>query len=164
MKLRANRNPVAKATLKALKGSDKDIHICEIEDLTDHVATGKCDGGETTYSRVYPLKQNEVIESVVDTKHSLFLTSMIMRENFWKTLSPEVQAVIKDAAIKAGRNERQATIEDGEEAKKRLIEEGVNIHELTPEEKADWEEKTKKVYEKFEPTFTKGLINDIKKS
>lgn len=162
MKLRANRNPVAKATLKALKGSDKDIHVCEIEELTDHVATGKCDGGESNYSRVYPLKQNEVIESVVDTEHSLFLTSMIMRENFWKTLSPEVQKVIKDAAIKAGRRERQTTIEDSEEAKEMLLKEGKTIHTLTPEEKQEFIDKTKVVYDQFEKTFTPGLIDDIK--
>ena len=160
MKVRTNRNPVAQETFKAL--GVEDPYICEIEDLATHIKAGDCDAGEGVYSRVYPLKQNEVTKSVIDSKHSLFLTTMIMREDFWKTLSPEVQAVIKDAAIKAGRNERQATIEDGEEAKKRLIEEGVNIHELTPEEKADWEEKTKKVYDKFEKTFTPGLLDDIK--
>jgi TRAP-type C4-dicarboxylate transport system substrate-binding protein len=85
-----------------------------------------------------------------------------MRENFWKTLSPEVQKVIKDAAIKAGRRERQTTIEDGEEAKEMLIKEGKTIHTLTPEEKQDFIDKTKVVYEEFEKTFTPGLINDIK--
>ena len=87
-----------------------------------------------------------------------------MRDDFWNQLSPEVRAVIKDAAIKAGRKEREATIADGEEAKLKLIAEGVNIHDLTPEEKADWQEKTKVVYDKFEPTFTPGLIDKIKKS
>ena len=85
-----------------------------------------------------------------------------MRENFWKTLSPEVQKVIKDAAIKAGRRERQTTIEDGEEAKEMLIKEGKTIHTLTTEEKQEFIEKTKVVYDEFEKTFTPGLINDIK--
>jgi hypothetical protein len=138
--------------------------VCEIEDLTQHIRAGDCDAGEGVYSRVYPLGQNEVTESVIDSKHSLFLTTMIMRDDFWQQLSPEVRAVIKDAAIKAGRKERQATIDDGEEAKARLIAEGVNIHELTPEERADWQQKTQVVYEKFEPTFTPGLIDQIKRS
>jgi TRAP-type C4-dicarboxylate transport system substrate-binding protein len=162
MKIRTNRNPVAQETFKAL--GVKDPYICEIEDLAPKMETGECEGGESVYSRVYPLEQNKVTKSVIDSQHSLFLTSMIMREDFWKTLSPEVQAVIKEAAIKAGRKERQATIDDGQEAKQMLIEEGVNIHELTPEEKSEWIEKSKKVYDKFEPTFTPGLINDIKKS
>jgi TRAP-type C4-dicarboxylate transport system substrate-binding protein len=87
---------------------------------------------------------------------------MIIGDAFWKQLSPEVQAVIKDAAIKAGRKERQATIDDGEAAKARLIAEGVNIHKITPEEKSEWKQKTQVVYEKFTPTFTPGLIDQIK--
>lgn len=164
MKIRTNRNPVAQETFKALGVESKDIHICEIEDLAPHIKAGDCDAGEGVYSRVYPLKQNEVTQSVIDTKHSLFLTTMIIGDKFWKQLSPEVRAIIKDAAIMAGRKERLKTIEDGEEAKAKLIAEGVNVHELTPEETAEWKDKTKVVYEKFEPTFTPGLIDKIKRS
>lgn len=162
MKIRTNRNPVAQETFKAL-GVD-DPYICEIEDLAEHIKAGDCEAGEGVYSRVYPLRQNEVTESVIDSKHSLFLTTMIMRDDFWQTLSPEVQAVIKDAAIRAGRKERETTIVDGEEARQRLLAEGVNIHDLTPEEKALWEAKTQTVYEKFEPTFTPGLIDKIRRA
>jgi TRAP-type C4-dicarboxylate transport system substrate-binding protein len=162
MKIRTNRNPVAQETFKAL--GVEQPYICEIEELAEHIKAGDCDAGEGVYSRVYPLGQNEVTESVIDSKHSLFLTTMIMRDDFWNQLSPEVRAVIKDAAIKAGRKEREATIADGEEARERLLAEGVNIHDLTPEEKADWESKTQVVYEKFEPTFTPGLIDKIKKA
>jgi TRAP-type C4-dicarboxylate transport system substrate-binding protein len=153
---------VAQETFKAL--GVEDPYICEIEDLAEHIKAGDCDAGEGVYSRVYPLGQNEVTESVIDSKHSLFLTTMIMRDDFWQTLSPEVRAVIKDAAIKAGRKERETTIADGEEAKQKLLSEGVNIHDLTPEEKADWQAKTQTVYEKFEPTFTPGLIDRIRKA
>ena len=162
MKIRTNRNPVAQATFKAI-GVDEPF-VCEVEDLKDHIVAGNCDGGESVFARVYPLGQNEVTESIIDSKHSLFLTTMIMRNDFWKELSPEVRAVIKDAAMKAGRKERQATIDDGENAKVRLLAEGVNIHELTLEEKAEWKEKTQVVYDEFEPTFTPGLIDRIKKS
>ena len=114
MKIRTNRNPVAQETMRVLGA---DIFVCETEDTRAHIIEGDCDGGETVYSRIYPLGQNTVSKSVLDTKHSLFLTTMIMRDDFWSTLSPEVQAVIKDAAIKAGRREREVTIQDGEDAK-----------------------------------------------
>jgi TRAP-type C4-dicarboxylate transport system substrate-binding protein len=160
MKIRTNRNPVAQETFRALGGVEP--HVCEVEDLKAEMAAGNCEAGESVFSRIYPLQQNEVTESVIDSQHSLFLTTMIIGDAFWKQLSPEVQAVIKDAAIKAGRKERQATIDDGEAAKTRLIAEGVNIHKITPEEKSEWKQKTQVVYEKFEPTFTPGLIEQIK--
>jgi len=161
MKIRTNRNPVAQETMRVLGA---DIFVCETEDTRAHIIEGDCEGGETVYSRIYPLGQNEVSKSVLDTKHSLFLTTMIMRDDFWATLSPEVRAVIKDAAIKAGRREREVTIQDGETARQQLIADGINIVDLTDAEKADWKEKTKTVYEKFEPTFTPGLIDRIKRS
>ncbi len=161
MKIRTNRNPVAQETMRVLGA---DVFVCETEDTRAHIIEGDCEGGETVYSRIYPLRQNDVSKTVLDTKHSLFLTTMIMRDDFWQTLSPEVQAVIKDAAIKAGRREREVTIKDGEVARQQLIADGIDVVELTAEETADWKSKTQAVYEKFEPTFTPGLIDKIKKS
>jgi hypothetical protein len=162
MKLRTNRNPVAQETFKVLGGVD--VFVCETEDTRAHIIEGDCEGGETVYSRIYPLKQNDVTKSVIDSKHSLFLTTMIMRDDFWKTLSPEVQAVIKDAAIKAGRREREVTIQDGEDAKQQLVADGIDVIELSKEETAEWKHKAQAVYEKFEPTFSPGLIDKIKKA
>jgi TRAP-type C4-dicarboxylate transport system substrate-binding protein len=161
MKIRTNRNPVAQETMRVLGA---DIFVCETEDTRAHIIEGDCEGGETVYSRIYPLGQNEVSKTVLDTKHSLFLTTMIMRDDFWSTLSPEVQAVIKDAAIKAGRREREVTIEDGETARQQLLKDGIDVVDLTSEERADWKTKAQSVYEKFEPTFTPGLIDKIKKA
>jgi len=163
MKVRTNKNPVAKATFKAL-GADINSQVIEIEDLKEKIEANEVQAGEGIYSRIYPLEQNQVLRSVLDTQHSLFLTSMIMRNDFYEKLSPEVKSVLKEAAIKAGRKERETTIQDGEEAKERLKAEGVSIHELTPEEKAEFIEKTRVVYDKFKDFFTPGLIDKIKNS
>jgi TRAP-type transport system periplasmic protein len=161
MKIRTNRNPVAQETMRVLGA---DVFVCETEDTRAHIIEGDCEGGETVYSRIYPLGQNDVSKTVLDTKHSLFLTTMIMRDDFWATLSPEVQAVIKDAAIKAGRREREVTIQDGEDAKQQLVADGIDVIELSKEETAEWKHKAQAVYEKFEPTFSPGLIDKIKKA
>jgi TRAP-type C4-dicarboxylate transport system substrate-binding protein len=110
-KLRSNRNPVGRAVIRTMSGVEP--FVCETEDAREHVANGDCNGNDTVYSRIYPLNQNDVIQSVVDSKHSLFLTTMIIGDRFWDSLSAEVKAVIKTAAIQAGRNERQTTIVDG---------------------------------------------------
>jgi TRAP-type C4-dicarboxylate transport system substrate-binding protein len=162
MKIRTNRNPVAQETFKAI--GVEDPFVCEIEDLGKHIEAGDCDGGEGIYSRIYPLGQDKVTKSVINTEHSLFLTTMIMRNDFWQALSPEVKAVIKDAAIRAGRQERETTIADGLEAKARLINDGIEVHELSNEERTEFKSKTQVVYDKFESTFTPGLIDKIKKS
>ena len=156
---RSNRNPIAQATLKAL---DITPHVAEIEDLKDEVLAGRCEGGETNYQRMYPLNQNEVTKSVIDTEHSLFLTSMIIADSFWNGLSDDVKSVIKRAAIEAGREERAETIRDGERAKLRLVSEGATINPLSAEEKQIAKQKTSVVYSQFENFFTPGLVDKIR--
>ena len=157
---RSNRNPVAQATLRALGINP---HVAEVEDLRQEVVAGNCDGGETNYPRMYPLRQNEVTKSVIDTGHSLFLTTMIVGNQFFNSLSPKVQQIIKDAALIAGREERLETIRDGERAKVRLVqEEGAKIHPLSEVERNDAKAKTAIVYEELGNMFTPGLIDSIR--
>jgi TRAP-type C4-dicarboxylate transport system substrate-binding protein len=157
---RSNRNPVAKATLSALGITP---HACEIEDLREEVLAGRCEGGETNYPRMYPLQQNEVTKAVIDTEHSLFLTSMIIGDKFWNGLSSEVQKVIKSAAIEAGREERAETIRDGQLAQQRLVQQGATIHKLSAQEREQAKAKTVVVYEQFADFFTPGLVDQIQK-
>ena len=158
--VRSNRNPVAQATISAL--GMKPV-VAEVEDLLKVVVEGQAEGGETNYPRMFPLRQNEVTKSVIDTEHSLFLTSMIIGDRFWNSLSADVQAVIKQAAILAGREERAETIRDGERAKVRLVEEeGAEIHRLSPADKAKAVAQTLTVYEQFNNMFTPGLVEKIR--
>ncbi len=158
---RSNRNPVAQETVKAMGATP---FVCETEDTTKHVRAGDCEGGETVYSRIYPLGQNEVSKSVIDTKHSLFLTTMIIGDNFWNNLSDEVRAVIKKAAIEAGREERAETIRDGNWAMNKLMEEGVQIYEPTEAETTEFKARTAHIYDQFADLFTPGLVDKIKKA
>jgi TRAP-type C4-dicarboxylate transport system substrate-binding protein len=160
--VRSNRNPVAQATISAL--GMKPV-VAEVEDLRQVVVDGQAEGGETNYPRVYPLRQNEVTKSVIDTGHSLFLTSMIIGDRFWDSLSSEVQAVIKQAAVLAGREERAETIRDGARAERRLVEEeGANIVKWTQQQREAAKTALSSVYDQFESTFTPGLVEKICKS
>jgi TRAP-type C4-dicarboxylate transport system substrate-binding protein len=160
-KQRSNRNPVAQATFKAL---GLDAVPSELEEIRDNMLAGMFEGAETNYPRIYPLGQNEVTKTVLDTEHSLFLTTMIIGDRFWESLGADVQAVIKTAAIKAGREERAETIRDGEIAKQKLVAQGATIKTLSAEEKARAIEQTAVVYDQFRDTFTAGLVDKIKKS
>jgi len=161
-KLRSNRNPVGRAVIRTMSGVEP--FVCETEEARDHVLKGNCNGNDTVYSRIYPLSQNDVIQSVVDSKHSLFLTTMIIGDRFWESLSDEVRAVIKTAAIQAGRNERHTTIQDGQQARARLLSEGKTVYEPTAEETAGMKTKMKAVYDEFESTFADNLIERIRRT
>jgi TRAP-type C4-dicarboxylate transport system substrate-binding protein len=159
--VRSNRNPVAQATISALGLTPV---VAEVEDLHRVVVEGQAEGGETNYPRMYPLRHNEVTKSVIDTGHSLFLTSMIVGDRFWNTLSDEVKTVIKQAAVLAGREERAETIRDGARAERRLVEEeGANIVKWTQEQRDAAKAALSSVYDQFRDSFTPGLIEAIEK-
>jgi TRAP-type C4-dicarboxylate transport system substrate-binding protein len=155
--VRSNRNPVAQATISALGMRPV---VAEVEDLLQIVLDGQAEGGETNYPRMYPLRQNEVTKSVIDTGHSLFLTSMIIGDKFWSTLSADVQAVIKQAAVEA---ERAETIRDGQLAEQRLKAEGATIVKWSPEQRDQARRDLSAVYKQFENLFSPGMVDRIQR-
>lgn len=161
-KLRSNRNPIGQATMKAI--CEVDPFVCELEESANHVASGDCNGIDTVFPRIYPLSHDKVTKTVLDSKHSLFLTTMIIGDQFWNTLSNEVKAIIKKAAIRAGRKERDTTVADGITARNQLIEDGVEVYDLSESELASLKAKTQVVYDQFVSTFPTGMIESIQKS
>lgn len=160
--VRSNRNPVAQAIWRSVGTTPC---VCEIEEVTDKFAEQEIVAADTVYSRVYPLNQNQYTQTVIDSKHTLFLTTMLISESFWNTLSDEVRQVIKQAAIEAGRKERAETIRDGQEARDQLIKDGATIIDLTEDQRKQFRDQTASVYNEFADFFEEpNLINRIKKA
>lgn len=160
-KFRCNRNPVAQAVLKCI---DIEPLVCELEETKDRFEDGAIEGVEIVYPRVYPLNLDPHIQSVIHTEHSLFLTTMLISDKFWNTLTPEVRSIIKNAAIEAGRKERAATIKDGRETKDRMIAEGKKVVEVSQEDDQLFRQRAQSVYAEFVDFFEPGLLDKIIKS
>jgi TRAP-type C4-dicarboxylate transport system substrate-binding protein len=159
--VRSNRNPVAQAIWKSLGATP---YVCEIEETTEKFEQKLIDAADTVYSRVYPLNQDSYTETVIDSKHTLFLTTMLVSEQFWDSLSDNVRAIIKSAAVEAGRLERLETIEDGDQARQQLIKDGATVIDLSAEDEKMFRERTAVVYEQFADLFELGLIDQIKRT
>jgi TRAP-type C4-dicarboxylate transport system substrate-binding protein len=143
--------------------SGADIFVCETEDTRAHIIEGDCEGGETVYSRIYPLGQNEVSKSVVDSKHSLFLTSIVVNVDWWNSLDSNIQQIFSEAALEAARNERALSLEDGETSLKKLQANGVSVINLSQEDMDDLRKKTESVYTKYAEFFEPGLVASIRR-
>jgi TRAP-type C4-dicarboxylate transport system substrate-binding protein len=88
---------------------------------------------------------------------------MIIGDRFWDSLDADMKAIIKTAAIEAGREERLETIRDGEIAKQKLTAEGAKIQPLSATERAWAKAQTAVVYDQFRDMFTPGLVDAIRK-
>jgi len=157
--VRTSRSPVAVETFKALGAlPNKDIALEEMNEAAD---AGVISAGESTYVRIFPLQQNESFKVVNDTAHSLFLTSIIVNQDFFKQFDQETQEIMATAAFNAARKERRESVADIPNILAQCKSKGVEVVTMSAEEKAKFEAVTSTVYGKFADYFTAGLVQKI---
>lgn len=158
-KIRTARSPIAIDTFKAL-GAEV-IDTVELEQMNEAAAAGIIDAGESTFVRVFPLKQNEAFDVVNDTAHSLFLTSIIISTKFWETLDSDTQQIMKDAALDAARSERKESVAQIPGIIEDCAARNVSVVKMDPIETEKFIKATSVVYEKYQDYFSTDLIKQI---
>jgi TRAP-type C4-dicarboxylate transport system substrate-binding protein len=159
-KIRVSDSPVTEATFTALGAVPARF---EIEDLREHLGAGTVDAGECTWSRYYGSKFNDVTNTIFDTEHNLLLTNIIANSDFFNSLDADLQEIVSQAALEAGRYERDISINDAPATEKRARKDGFKVIKLSPEERAQFIEATKQVYQQFENHFSPGLVEQLRR-
>jgi len=154
--VRTSRSPVAVDTFKLLGAVPRED--ITLEDMNEAADRGEIAAGESTYVRVFPLEHNKSFEVVNDTAHSLFLTSIIINQDFFKSLDSETQEVFALAAADAARAERRESVADIPNILAQCKAEGVEVVNMTPSEKSKFQFITSKVYDMYKDYFTPGLV------
>jgi len=128
----------------------------------------KSDTVQTTLSRYYLEANNKIHKHVTNTQHNLYLTTIVINDSFWNSLSIEDQMIIKQAALNSARKERAWSIEDARkitEDKNEQEKLGIkSYHELSTEESKKLEQSVEGLYKKYDKFFSTGLIESILKS
>ena len=124
------------------------------------------DALETTIPRYLAQFKDTSKKYMVNTKHSLFLTSIIIGNKFLATLSEEEQTKFSEACKYASRLERKWSVEDAEAfaAKENHSDIGVTYAELSEEDTAKFKAAVAPLYDKYREFFYPGLIDGIIKS
>ena len=158
--VRTSRSPVAVDTFKLL-GAEPKEHIA-LEEMNAAAKAGQIEAGESTYVRVFPLQQNEAFAVVNDTAHSLFLTSIIVNQDFFKQFDQETQEIMATAAFNAARKERRESVADIPNILAEFESKGVEVVRMNSEEKMKFMQTTSKVYDMYKDYFTVGLVDRLK--
>jgi TRAP-type C4-dicarboxylate transport system substrate-binding protein len=122
---------------------------------------------ETTYPR-YHADASKSQTYVADTKHSMYLTTILCNDEFMSSLSDEDRAHFYEAALRASRVERVQSVVDAEEIKSSKEKQ----NELGIKEVITWSdeeiEKLKNLwsplYKQYENSFSFDILNKIKKA
>lgn len=158
-KVRTSRSPVAVDTFKLL-GAEPMEHIA-LEEMNEFADKGIIEAGESTYVRVFPLEQYKSFSVVNDTAHSLFLTSIIVNQDFMAQFSQEVQEVMATAAFNAARKERRESVADIPNILAECEEKGIKVVQMSEEEVCKFKAVTSQVYDMYADYFTPGLVQKI---
>lgn len=106
------------------------------------------DGQENPYASLWVSKNYEVQKYVTDIHYKMWIGTIMVDENWFKTLPKDLQ----DAFIKAGRDvtedNRKYMLDYEDEVKKKLEENGI-IFNGTPKDEAVWQEKAMSIWPKF---------------
>jgi len=136
----------------------------DLEETLKIVQEGKVQGAEYITQRIFPDQCDQWIDTIIETNHSLFLTSIVVNVEWWNSLDQTVQQVFIEAAREAARNERVLSVADGDASIEKLQANGVTVIHLSDEEKQELQKRTQSVYDKYDNGyFEPGLIQSIRK-
>lgn len=159
LKIRTSPSPVAQEVFRALGAKPIPMSLRRARDAAK---SGKIAGAETTYPRYYTLDHQKYAPIMNETKHSLFLTSIVMNDKYFQKISAKNKKIIKQAAIEAARIERQDSIDDGEVTKKRCLKDNIKIISMSDKEVTRFKKVMEPVEAKFQKMFKNDIVNRIK--
>jgi TRAP-type C4-dicarboxylate transport system substrate-binding protein len=122
----------------------------------DLIGNDQADAVETTYLRFNG-------KHVLKTNHSMFMTTIVISNKFWDTLTTTQQEAFQKAALFASRKEREWSIQDGEKFEANAVKNGVTITSISEEDTAVLKKKSQITYVKCKHFFSPNLVTRIRK-
>jgi TRAP-type C4-dicarboxylate transport system substrate-binding protein len=138
--------PVAEETLRAIGA----IPVMVGADDADNV--GDADAIETTYARISSVAKNDgYTKYILETNHSLFLTTLVASDQFFNSLSAEDQQALTRAARTAAAIERADAVTLNANVKAQLETDGSTVTPLSTEDHEAFVRVGKNIYDSFVP-------------
>lgn len=158
LKLRVIPNPINIDWVKALGANPTPLAFPELYAALEQRAV---DGQENPVSVILANRFAEVQKYLTLTHHQYNPQSVIVSRKLWDTMSPAERQVLRDAAIEAGRYERQLSREQAVSAIEELKKAGMQVTELPPAEQAKLRELMKPVIDKHAATVGEATVHEV---
>ena len=123
--------------ISALGGAPQSMSVADVYSALEK---GVVDGAIAGFSSFIDRSWYEVGSYVVDEFFTKTLDAFVCNLDWWNGLSADEQAMLQSACQSAYEWTCQASVEAETSAKEALAEKGVELVQLTPEERARWEE------------------------
>ncbi len=156
LKFRVQTSDVAVAMIEALGANAQKLAFKEVYGA---LQTGVVDGQENTWSNIYTKKFFEVQDGITETNHQLLSYLAVTSQEWLDSLDPDVrdQFLTIFTEVTSDANARSSAINEAN--KQKIIEAGVKVRSLTPEQRQQWVDVMKPVWGKFTDDIGQDVID-----
>lgn len=155
LKFRIQQSDVLAAQFEALGAVPQKMAFSEVYGALQQ---GVVDGQENTYSNIYTQRFYEVQDGITETNHGVIAYLVVTNAEWWKSLPEDIRSVLQACMDEATEYCNTKAKELDEEAKRKMIEAGVVIRTLTPEQRAKWVAAMKPVWDRFKDDIGEDVI------
>lgn len=160
LKMRVMENQVYIDFFNALGASATPMSFNELyTGLQQHTV----DGEENPPSLIYAMKFHEVQKYLSLTEHTHNFLAFIMNKDFYGKLSAEQQQLVSDAAAEFVRQQRQLELAETQEYIEKLKADGIEVNELSAEQKQVFKETLAPFYEKYREKYGEEIFGMAEK-
>jgi len=156
LKLRVMNNPLYADNIKAMSANPVPMAWGEVY---NGLQLGTIDGQENAEDVIYNSKLFEAQKYMTIWDYSIDLEVVLVNLGWWRQLSTEDKTVIQQVADASVSFEEELLRENTRLLRKKIAAEGMDIHYLTPADKAKFREAVKPVWDKYEAVFGKAFLD-----
>jgi tripartite ATP-independent transporter DctP family solute receptor len=156
MKFRTLENPVHTDTFKSFGANASPFAFGE---LYTALQQKTYDAMECPISLYYTNKFYEVQDYLTMSGHVYAATILLMNNDFYNNLPEDLQEIITEASLEYRDEQRKIAQKQDKEFSDKLKEGGMQVNELTDEQKDAFREASRSVYDKYIPEIGEDLVN-----
>ncbi|PTU79264.1 C4-dicarboxylate ABC transporter [Pseudomonas indoloxydans] len=162
LKFRVQASAVLEEQFKAVRANPRKMSFAEVY---QGLQTGVVNGTENTWSNYFSQKVHEVQKYMTESDHGLIDYMVITNTKFWKGLPDDVRSELETIMAEVSVEVNKQADELNRTAKEDIAKAGTTeIIELTPQQRAEWREAMRPVWQKFEKEIGAELIQAAEKS
>ncbi|WP_252315907.1 DctP family TRAP transporter solute-binding subunit [Sinobaca sp. H24] len=156
--IRTQENPAHMATVEALGAIPNPMAFSEVYSALQQ---GVIDGQENPISLIESMRFYEVNQYLTLDGHFYNTFTLIINNDYYESMPEDIQTIVQEEADTWSDDQRSRNRTQVEEGLEVIEEAGVEIIELTDEEKEEFQEKTQPVIEEYRSILGDELVDEL---
>jgi C4-dicarboxylate-binding protein DctP len=156
LKFRVQSSDVLVAQMEAIGGSPQKMAFSEVYGALQQ---GVVDGQENTWSNIFGRKFFEVQDGVTETNHGIIDYLVVASVDWLAALPADARDQFPTILGEVTQTRNSEAFAVNESARQAIIDAGGTIRELTPEQRQEWVDVMKPVWEQFSNDVPQELID-----